>query len=60
MEAHGSPVAEMGQQVFNVLPKRITAPLMAKVGTRPLAAFYTAIDAVRRGGTISLSACTAA
>jgi S-(hydroxymethyl)glutathione dehydrogenase/alcohol dehydrogenase len=54
MEAHGSPVAEMGQRVFNVLPKRITAPLMNKVGLDRMAAIYTAIDAVRRGGTVSL------
>ena len=28
MEAHGSPVAEVGQRLFNVLPKRLVAPLM--------------------------------
>jgi S-(hydroxymethyl)glutathione dehydrogenase/alcohol dehydrogenase len=54
MEAHGSPVAEMGQRIFNVLPKRVTAPLMNKVGLDRMAAIYTAIDAVRRGGTVSL------
>ena len=54
MEAHGSPVAEAGQRLFNVLPKRLTAPLMSKVGLDRMAAIYTAIDAVRRGGTISL------
>ena len=54
MEAHGSPVAEMGQRIFNVLPKRVTAPLMNKVGVDRMAAIYTAIDAVRRGGTVSL------
>jgi threonine dehydrogenase-like Zn-dependent dehydrogenase len=54
MEAHGSPVAEAGQRLFNALPKKITAPLMSKVGLDRMAAVYTAIDAVRRGGTISL------
>ena len=54
MEAHGSPVAEIGQRIFNVLPKRVTAPLMNKVGLDRMAAIYTAIDAVRRGGTVSL------
>jgi len=54
MEAHGSPVAEIGQRIFNVLPKRITAPLMSKAGLDRMAAIYTAIDAVRRGGTVSL------
>jgi S-(hydroxymethyl)glutathione dehydrogenase/alcohol dehydrogenase len=54
MEAHGSPVAEVGQRIFNALPKRITAPLMSKVGLDRMAAIYTAIDAVRRGGTVSI------
>src|SRR6476659_8809755 len=26
MEAHGSPVAEVGQRIFSALPKRLTAP----------------------------------
>jgi S-(hydroxymethyl)glutathione dehydrogenase/alcohol dehydrogenase len=54
MEAHGSPVAEMGQKLFNVLPKRISAPIMSRAGVDRMAAIYTAIDAVRRGGTVSL------
>lgn len=54
MEAHGSPVAEVGQRIFNALPKRIVAPLMNKVGIDRMSAIYTAIDAVRRGGTVSL------
>jgi threonine dehydrogenase-like Zn-dependent dehydrogenase len=55
MEAHGSPVAELGQKLFNVLPSRLSAAVMERVGTDRMAAIYTAIDAVRRGGTISLS-----
>jgi len=54
MEAHGSTVAELGQRVFNKLPSRITAPIMTKVGLDRMNAIYTAIDSVRRGGTISL------
>jgi S-(hydroxymethyl)glutathione dehydrogenase/alcohol dehydrogenase len=54
MEAHGSPVAEIGQRMFNVLPKKVSAPLMSKVGVDRMAAVYTAIDAVRRGGTVSV------
>jgi S-(hydroxymethyl)glutathione dehydrogenase/alcohol dehydrogenase len=54
MEAHGSPVAEIGQRVFNALPKRLSAAIMGKVGLDRMAAIYTAIDAVRRGGTVSL------
>jgi S-(hydroxymethyl)glutathione dehydrogenase/alcohol dehydrogenase len=54
MEAHGSPVAEVGQRIFNALPKAITAPLMSKVGLDRMSAIYTSIDAVRRGGTVSI------
>ncbi len=54
MEAHGSPVAEAGQRLFNALPRRLTAPLMNKVGIDRMSVIYTAIDAVRRGGTVSL------
>ena len=54
MEAHGSPVAEMGQRVFNALPKKLVSPLMAKLGVDRMSAIYTALDAVRRGGTVSL------
>ncbi len=54
MEAHGSPVAEFGQKLFNALPKRLSAPLMNVVGVDRMSVIYTAIDAVRRGGTVSL------
>ncbi len=54
MEAHGSPVAEMGQKLFNALPKRLSASIMSKAGLDRMAAIYSAIDAVRRGGTVSL------
>ena len=55
MEAHGSPVPGAAQAVAGALPKFLARPLMQKVGVDRLAALYTAIDAVRRGGTISLS-----
>jgi threonine dehydrogenase-like Zn-dependent dehydrogenase len=54
MEAHGSPVAAAGQRVFGALPKALSATIMNKVGLDRMAAIYTAIEAVRRGGTISL------
>ncbi len=54
MEAHGSKVAEIGQRVFNALPSALAAPLMSKVGVDRMSAIHTAIDAVRRGGTVSL------
>jgi threonine dehydrogenase-like Zn-dependent dehydrogenase len=54
MEAHGSPVAELGQKLFNALPKRLSASIMSKAGLDRMAAIYSAIDSVRRGGTVSL------
>ena len=54
MEAHGSPVAAIGQAVFGALPKKLSASIMGKVGLDRMSAIYTAIDAVRRGGTVSI------
>jgi threonine dehydrogenase-like Zn-dependent dehydrogenase len=55
MEAHGSPVAGAGQRLFAALPRSFSAMVMSRAGVDRMAAIYTAIDAVRRGGTISLS-----
>jgi S-(hydroxymethyl)glutathione dehydrogenase/alcohol dehydrogenase len=55
MEAHGSGMAQLAGQGVSMLPAKLSAPLMRRVGVDRLAAFRTAIDAVRRGGTISLS-----
>ena len=55
MEAHGSPVAGLAQKMAGLLPDALQERLMERAGVDRLAAFYTAIDTVRRGGTISLS-----
>ena len=55
MEAHGSPVARLAQQVTGLLPDAIAKPMMQRAGVDRLDALYSAIDIVRRGGTISLS-----
>jgi threonine dehydrogenase-like Zn-dependent dehydrogenase len=55
MEAHGSPFAKAAQSAVGVLPDAAARKLMQNVGIDRLAALTTAIDAVRRGGTISLS-----
>jgi threonine dehydrogenase-like Zn-dependent dehydrogenase len=55
MEAHGSGVARFAQQVTALLPDAVTERLMTRAGVDRLAALMTAIDLVRRGGTISLS-----
>lgn len=54
MEAHGSPVASTLQKMTALMPDAIAKPLMQTAGVDRLDAFYTAIDTVRRGGTISL------
>ncbi len=55
MEAHGSPLPKFAQTVAGLLPDALARPMMQKVGVDRLAALYSAIDIVRRGGTISLS-----
>ncbi len=55
MEAHGSPVAKAAHQAASLLPDALARPMLKTVGTDRLNAFYSAIDIVRRGGTISLS-----
>lgn len=55
MEAHGAPVAEATHKVVSALPDALGRRLMTTVGVDRLAAVRAAIDAVRRGGTISIS-----
>ncbi|MGN7782348.1 zinc-dependent alcohol dehydrogenase [Mycolicibacterium sp. 22603] len=54
MEAHGSPIAKVAQQLSGLLPDALAKPLLEKAGVDRLGALYSAIDIVRRGGTISL------
>ena len=55
MEAHGSPVATIAQKASAIVPDAIMEKVMLVAGVDRLAALNTAIEAVRRGGTISLS-----
>jgi threonine dehydrogenase-like Zn-dependent dehydrogenase len=55
MEAHGSPAGKLTQQLAGMLPDPAQAKLMETAGVDRLGALRTAIDVVRRGGTISLS-----
>ncbi|NDK30499.1 alcohol dehydrogenase catalytic domain-containing protein [Nesterenkonia haasae] len=58
MEAHGDPesaFAKIAQRSVQYLPDKISQPFMAKAGLDRMAAIYTGIDLVRRGGTLSLS-----
>ncbi|WP_431993206.1 zinc-dependent alcohol dehydrogenase [Streptomyces albogriseolus] len=54
-EAHGSAAARMVQNAAALLPRKIGGPMAERFSVDRLAALYTAIDLVRRGGTISLS-----
>ena len=54
IEAHGSPVAFLGQQMIGALPSKLAAPMMQKAGVDRLASLLASIDTVRRGGVISL------
>jgi len=54
MEAHGSPGARLAHQMVGLLPDRVAEKVMERAGIDRLHAFYSAIDVVRRGGTISL------
>ena len=54
MEAHGAPASKLVQEMATLLPDPIASPVMQTVGIDRLSALYLAIDAVRRGGTISI------
>ncbi len=55
MEAHGAPVSKLAQEMATLLPSAVAAPLMKRAGVDRVSALHLAIDAVRRGGTISIS-----
>ena len=55
MEAHGSTGTKLVQSAAGVLPSVVAEPLMKRAGVDRLAALTTAIDLVRRGGTVSVS-----
>jgi threonine dehydrogenase-like Zn-dependent dehydrogenase len=54
MEAHGSPAATAAHKLTAFMPNALTERLMLKAGVDRLAALHTAIELVRRGGTISI------
>ncbi|MEV2216733.1 zinc-dependent alcohol dehydrogenase [Streptomyces sp. NPDC050997] len=54
-EAHGSAAARLAQQASALLPRRISGPFAERFSVDRLAALHTAVELVRRGGTVSLS-----
>ncbi|WP_308799362.1 alcohol dehydrogenase catalytic domain-containing protein [Agromyces silvae] len=55
LEAHGNRTIEVVQKAVGILPDAAAKPIMQHAGVDRLAALTFAIDAVRRGGTLSLS-----
>ena len=55
MEAHGSPIGKLAQTLAGFAPDALAQKAIETAGIDRLAALNTAIDIVRRGGTISLS-----
>ncbi|MGD6741382.1 zinc-dependent alcohol dehydrogenase [Streptomyces sp. BH106] len=55
LEAHGAPVAQAAQWATGLLPDKLARPLMENAGIDRLGALLPGIDAVRRGGTLSIS-----
>ncbi|MEU5595759.1 zinc-dependent alcohol dehydrogenase [Streptomyces sp. NPDC020298] len=53
-EAHGSAAARLVQQAAAVMPRKLGGPLAERFSVDRLAALHTAIELVRRGGTLSL------
>jgi threonine dehydrogenase-like Zn-dependent dehydrogenase len=55
MEAHGNPVAAFMQSAVGMLPSAASKRLAKTLGVDRLAALMLSIEAVQRGGTLSLS-----
>ena len=54
MEAHGSPATGLTQQIAGLLPDKAAQSVFQEAGVDRMNVFYQAVEAVRRGGTISL------
>ncbi|MET8076565.1 zinc-dependent alcohol dehydrogenase [Streptomyces sp. NPDC005303] len=54
-EAHGSAVARLAQNASALLPRKLSGPFAERFSVDRLAALHTAIELVRRGGTLSLT-----
>lgn len=55
MEAHGAAVAETAIKAVGLIPDALAKPMMKTIGIDRLAALRSAIGAVRRAGTVSVS-----
>lgn len=55
MEAHGNPAAALAQNIPSILPRPVARKLAETIGVDRMSAISLALDAVQRGGTVSLS-----
>jgi threonine dehydrogenase-like Zn-dependent dehydrogenase len=55
MEAHGAPVGKMAHRMAGMLPDALARKVFETAGIDRLAAFSSAMEIVRRGGTVSVS-----
>ena len=55
MESHGAPAAETAIKAVGLMPDALAKPMMKTIGIDRLAALRSAIGAVRRAGTVSVS-----
>jgi threonine dehydrogenase-like Zn-dependent dehydrogenase len=55
MEAHGAPFGKFAQQAAGLLPDAVATKAIEKAGVDRLRALTDCIDAVRRGGTLSIA-----
>jgi threonine dehydrogenase-like Zn-dependent dehydrogenase len=55
MEAHGAPVGKLAHRLAGLLPDAAARKVIETAGIDRLSALHSAIELVRRGGTVSLS-----
>jgi threonine dehydrogenase-like Zn-dependent dehydrogenase len=55
MEAHGAPLGELAQKAAGLLPDSVAEKVIEKAGVDRMTVLHDCINAVRRGGTVSIS-----
>jgi threonine dehydrogenase-like Zn-dependent dehydrogenase len=55
MEAHGAPGGKLAQTFAGLIPDAVAKKVMENAGVDRLSALSSAVEIVRRGGTISVS-----
>jgi threonine dehydrogenase-like Zn-dependent dehydrogenase len=55
MEAHGAPIGKLAHTLAGLMPDAVARKVMETAGIDRLSALYSAVEMVRRGGTISIS-----